>query len=635
MGNNYRVLLVDEKNLTADGFFTEIAGANKSIYKKIKERVSIVLKCLLYAEIRSDIEYQYLTYKTGENVSEVDDKKIDIEKHYKRVCDEKCISREFLENLVKIKISELHGNDSERIISKGILDSMECADVIDEMYSKEYDIAQSLKNQEGYKKLMLSTKVNAEKLRMLIDMFNVSLGLHENYIAEEHKKMVLPRIDNFYKKIERCYSKQNGYDYNSIMEAVAELDFYSKYLDVKRVRMPKQLYSNIDVKKYIESIKLDITTLMESWSAEQIVYDEIKDFMQEGALRWNAFMESALSIIKKIKQEYGEFITQKDKDDIADFISQMNKVKLAYNQYELFGTGEVYNRLEEIADTFDEIDFTTIIDLNKRLLTKKIQKNKNDSEIEIKGSYEKVKYARYKKAYKLVWAEVFSEIRNELHNRNSILSKDLEKEYTGKVWNGAQLEKTLADFNNLDSKYNINLPNRFYRSTQNPNIVLMTYDFLGSDNEKYQRGAVVLDYQNYSKVENQSRRNTWNGKADRSKVNGKQFYQGRYLFANKDTVVFMCNLFCDELPTKLNMSELKEIADGFSRKKDLFDYREENIDKDKRETYSKKYGKGGYITADSEVMIVEDKWGIEEDLNEDAGYLYIDNPQILSDYLLQ
>ena len=199
------------------------------------------------------------------------------------------------------------------------------------------------------------------------------------------------------------------------------------------------------------------------------------------------------------------------------------------------------------------------------------------------------------------------------------------------------LEKALDD---LEDKIQMQQGgNRFYRSTKDRNVMIMTYEFSGTDDEKYKTGAVVFDYKNYRKVINESKKNTWSGKSDRNKenINGKayQFYQGRYLFTANNTESFICKLFSDKNTMEQSgATYLKRMSDRYRRTGDLFDYREKYIQKNSQQNYDEKeYGKAGYICSKTVKRLVENNWERNGNKKEEATILYMDDPVILSVYL--
>lgn len=629
MDKKYRILLIDERKITEDGFFKECQGTSKRAYKMLKENLSKAIKCLVYAEIRCDIECKALIDIMSQEYVKSNKLYKDIELEYNKQACDLGVNIDLLKTMVKIKIWAEHASDNEKIIASRLYENIKDKDIVDNLYNKEKALYEINKRLDGWEDLRIEKEIQKAQLISVIEKFNSSFGFNEVYIKDVYKDKMTQRIKTFYFDIQSCYDGKSIYQYEKILEALQKLDFKEEYLNTTAMKVQRNVKYCIDIEGVREGILSDI-----KYYSEKEVFEESdkNDFLIEKE-NFKSFATKMSIMLNEVKNTYKQYVKKAYWDDYDNFENEVKRFEWVYRNCDIT---DVKSHYDELVELFKEIDFNKIIELQKKL-DYIVRKNENDEkEICITNSNETATYEKHKKAYKIVWSEILYEIRRSIEEKNSCLFEGISELCKNNLKDD-MLEKALDD---LEDKIQMQQGgNRFYRSTKDRNVMIMTYEFSGTDDEKYKTGAVVFDYKNYRKVINESKKNTWSGKSDRNKenINGKayQFYQGRYLFTANNTESFICKLFSDKNTMEQSgATYLKRMSDRYRRTGDLFDYREKYIQKNSQQNYDEKeYGKAGYICSETVKRLVENNWERNGNKKEEATILYMDDPVILSVYL--
>lgn len=624
MDKKYAVLLVNEENLLRDaslesGLFTEIRNIKDNVYDIVNARCRSVLSILHAIKISKKMNVDYLNHEIVTLSQEIEKKENGYEKLLVKAAKNEQISLDFLRMLITMGIASEFGTDVEKEIAKSI-DNIKGAEDIKVLKDIYIGIINS-KN-ELNRKIDERVKCNRDikKASFYLDLYKGTLGFNKAFIRNGMDNSVVRHIDAWYEKFQNDYD--NGASIDELLGIVSiigitEQDISSKAFKVVREKrdvdceidgLKQKVNDTIDLcieqieKGFAENYKEEINELISSLKYLERFFMQAHDELVTLAVNYLKKEKS-----DKFKESYTEFLVT-----IKSIVSEL---------YILKDGSETVIDLERIRDAFNKIDFNAI-DKVIHELNLYIKKQEIDDK-QLRLGDEDFAYRDGKAAFERVEQEVFNEIYLYVAKMNMMLADEFKS--------GEKIRRVIEE---EKKKQGIDNINRFFTFKSLEKFSVMTYNYSGSSLGKYKVAAIIFDTEDMDKINLNSKKGAWNGKADRSKVTGKgQFMQGRYLFADKDKKVLSCELMGIKEYGSNGIKGIKEQADCIKRRGSLFDYRKISLDicTEVQAFDKNQYGKVSYIDKDSEDVLVQ-VYGQKK--KESPGFLYVETAEDLADLIM-
>lgn len=624
MDRKYAVLLINEGNLLRDvasenGLFTEIKNIKDNVYDIVNARCRSVLSILYAIKISKKMNVDYLNYEIVTLSQEIEKKEKEYEKFLVKAAKNEGISVDFLRLLITMGIASEYGTDTEKKIAKSI-DNKNCEECVKVLKEKYIGIINS-KN-ELNRKIDERVKCNRDikKASFYLDLYKGTLGFSKAFIRNGRDNSVVRRMDIWHEEFQNAYNK--GASIDELLEIVSTIDITEQDISSKAFKVVRE---KRDVDYEIDALKQKVNDIIDL-CIEQIEKGFAENYKEE----INELILTLKSLERFFIQENDELVTlavnylkkeksDKFKESYTEFLMTMKSI--ISELYILKDGSETVIDLERIRDAFNKIDFkaldTVIHEL--RLYIKK--KEIDDKQLEV-GDRD-FAYRDGKAAFERVVQEVFNELYLYVGNMNTVLADAFKS--------GEKIRRVIEE---EKEKQGIDNINRFFTFKSLEKFSVMTYNYSGSSLGKYKTAAIIFDTEDMDKINLNSQKGAWNGKADRSKVAGKgQFMQGRYLFTDNGKKVLSCEILGIKEYGNDGIKGVKEQADCIKRIGALFDYRKISMSVyDVPQKFDKKqHGTISYIDSETESELVQ-VYGKEN--KENAGFLYVETVDDLAKLIM-
>lgn len=629
----YRVLFVNEDVLANCEEFEEYKGPDKETYDYLKRRNKNVIELLYYILFKMEIKVSELE---GNRVKKIE-KCIDLEKEYtrdlKKYAGKEKVSEEFLNILLGIYVAQKNGAENEKKYAQRMWQNLKIDKEIEGLLITGNTYFQNMYEKRNLEKELLKNKNYKKRIENFIQLFKASFGLNMYVIDRKGKarELIKARVDKFFSDIVEIQQEiHSGIDLevNKILTIIDNVDLKAEDFKVRVINSIKdagrttkisieesseyiilQLEKLQNIGKRAEREELDNRDLLEVEYAESI--EDIKEIF--------SFLRKNINIkLDEIYNEYKQYFAEDDinfqkirifKENWNSLCDKVERIKQADQDVIDIGS---------IIEEFKCIDFEQIKSVQDYLQLYIQKKKRNEVKINTINGVT-ISYSKLKKAFNIVWNEAFDSFYRKVMYESPVFIDYFKKDQglTRKI----QAER---EENNI---------NRFFIDREN-NIAIMTYSYTGSNISKYDRAAIILDYDIVEQLRIDSRKSSWNGKEDRStyqEENGTKhsFMTGTYLFT-KDKKIFssiICNIMDDGFKSR-SIPELKNHSNYYVREGHLFDFRKCNIRKNDIpvKVARSEYGKIGYICNETEHQYISQNFQKNE---RGAGGLYIEDPLII------
>ena len=508
---------------------------------------------------------------------------------------------EFSDNIVAIHDElierRIHGLDAIRRVEEAV-------DKLD--FNNKYVIHRKSKTDKKDNEDQDATELKKDSMKKIISAINDKL---DNYI-EEVRVMKDAGETSF--EVTVRDKVEDLFQPTGLMQST--LDKISDYI----VRTCKPGYPVVvddlylKLKKKFENVKRDLL----------IEIDDFKDIIME--LCEYVKIEAENNIMPEKKESEEVFANQK-RANITAFVDSLLKgikenLRVYYNQnkgieiaLENLHKTKNYETLEETEDTLvsikgilAKINVEYIKQFEEKSISKESRCQKKIEKTQTFLSDLGLKEELIKKGVKGTMDDCLDEWLN-------IFTSEILDDFCSKEYFKTMLGIRRREIAKIKKGYDGKRDNKYYISKLNPSITVMTYNFIGSNIDKYKDAVVLLDTEKIEKTYISNVTKSWNGKGNRLNVKGgtQKYYKGEYLFAESDKLTLMNRLYGNN-ELSMNKKESKAFADRFHRMGALYDYRScmiQNSPDGKKQNYKKEYAKTDYITPENEADLVG---GVEE-----------------------
>lgn len=633
----YRVLLVNEEELLKEsarenGLFSEVKQMKEVAYEIISSRCKNILSIMYSIKISKKMNLDYVKSDIVALCDEIEKKEKEYEKDIEDVAKKEEISQDFLRMIIMMEIAKEHGGKREREIAKQVLSGVEESRILAQKYIKIIELKDEL-DRKYEDKAKLNREI--ELVSYYIDLYRGTLGFNKAFIKNGKDKSTTLYIDEWHENIQNAY--KNNASLDELLKLVATIEISECDISKEAFRVIRK-NRDVDyaISKFREEVNNTIDICLGFINGDErvagIVQNEpkanVKNYIKDELEELRYMFTYIYKFINKNKNQYlslaSQFLCKQKADEFKESYDSFLRTETdVFGKIRLLKESDIKCQesivdLEEIRKAFESIDFEALDKIIHELHLYIDKQEISNKKLRL-GKKEFI-YNDGKLAFERVEHEVFDGLFLYIRNMNSVLAEDFKK--GEKIVRKIEEEKQKE----LQGKDNIN---RFFKSNILEKYSVMTFNYTGSALEKYKTAAIIFDTEDMDKINQNSKKTAWNGKEDRSKINGKgQFMQGRYLFADNNKKILACEVMGITEYGKEGVSMAKQEADCIKRLGSLFDYRKSNmiICKEPQTIDKKQYGKVSVIDRDTEDELIQ-IFGKEE--KENAGFLYVESAEDL------